>query len=362
MGKRIGALCLALGLMLTAGAALGESATLDLSAQTFTGVEELVQAVGTAEEVALGSMEMTWAQRKSLIQQCPQVHFTWTAQIYGVPVSSEDTAIDLDGVKKLGKITELCDALDCMPQVENVYMWSHGMKRDDKITLHERHPDVFFGWTLKLNEAHQLRTDATAFSTLGKQPLLTKQHMVNITFCPNLLALDVGHCLIQDISFLRDCAKLKVLILADAGIKDLSPLESQTELEYLELFLNDIKDISPLANMTKLRDVNLAFNEIKDLSPLYDLPNLERVWLMQNEGLKQEEVDRLRQHQPDCEIVTYSWGATGNRMKKERGEFIQFPGTSWRDHPHYDTIYYIFNGGEYIGWDDPIPEGWQKKQ
>lgn len=279
--------------------------------------------------------------------------------VCGISVSADAQQVDLSGVKKV-KINELCAALDQLPNLQRVDMWDCNLNREEKTKLHERYPGVFFGWNIILNSAHRLRTDATAFSTLGKQPLLAKGHMVNMTFCPNLLALDVGHCLIQDISFLRSCPKLKVLILADAGIKDISPLEAQTDVEYLELFLNDIKDISPLAGMTKLKDVNLAFNEITDLSPLYHLPDLERVWLMDNPKLTQEEVDRLREHQPDCEIVTYSWGATGNQMEKINGELIQFPGTSWRDHPHYDTIYYIFNGGGYIGWDDPIPEGWQK--
>ena len=281
-------------------------------------------------------------------------------EFMGTTFDRDAPAIDF-GETSVTDIDALIALIEQMPNLAQVDMYASQLSTADMDRLFDGYPQIFFGWTLNM-KGHVVRTDATSFSTLGKQPLLSKQHMVNITFCPNLKALDVGHCLIQDISFLEDCAKLKVLILADAGIKDLSPLASQTEVEYLELFLNDIKDISPLANMTKLRDVNLAFNEITDLSPLYNLPNLERVWLMQNEGLKQEEVDRLQLHQPDCEIVTYSWGATGNRMKKENGQFIQFPGTSWRDHPHYDTIYYIFNGGEYIDWDDPIPENWQKKK
>jgi len=280
--------------------------------------------------------------------------------VCGVEVSAQAEEVDLSGVKKV-KFAQLMHELDQLPNLKRVDMWDANLSKDERLKLRERYPEVFFGWTIHVNQLHTVRTDATAFSTLGKQPLLNKQNMVNLTMCPDLLALDVGHCLIQDISFMRDMPKLKVLILADAGIKDLSPLEGQTEVEYLELFLNDIKDISPLANMKNLRDVNLGFNEITDLSPLYDLPNLERVWLMDNPGLKQEEVDRLRERHPDCEIVTYSWGATGNQMEKRDGQLVQFPGTSWRDHPHYDTIYYIFNGGGYIGWDEPIPEDWQKK-
>jgi len=282
-----------------------------------------------------------------------------TVDVCGVSVPADAQEVDLSGVKKV-RLSELCAGLDQLPEVKSVYMWDANLNRQEKIDLHERYPGVFFGWDIHLNSAHRLRTDATSFSTLGKQPLLTKGHTVNFTFCPNLLALDIGHCLVQDISFLRDCPKLKVLILADTGLKDISALETQTDVEYLELFLNNITDISPLAGMTRLKDVNLAYNRITDLSPLYDLPDLERVWLMQNPDLKQEEVDRLREHQPDCEIVTYSYGATGNQMEKRGGELVQFPGTSWRHHPRYDTIFYIFNGGEYIGWDDPIPEDWRK--
>lgn len=283
-----------------------------------------------------------------------------TVSVCGVEVSAQAESVDLSGVKKV-KLSQFMQELDQLPNLKRVDMWDANLSKEDRLKLQEKYPEVFFGWTIHVNQLHTVRTDATAFSTLGKQPLLNKQNMVNFTMCPDLLALDVGHCLIQDISFMRDMPKLKVLILADAGIKDISPLEGQTEVEYLELFLNNIKDISPLTNMTKLRDVNLGFNQITDLSPLYDLPNLERVWLMNNPGLKDEEVERLRQHQSDCEIVTYSWGATGNQMEKRDGQLVQFPGTSWRDHPHYDTIYYIFNAGEYIGWDDPIPENWQKK-
>lgn len=283
-----------------------------------------------------------------------------TVRVCGLSFPADAQEINLTGAKRT-TVSQLSAALNKLPNLHSVYMWDWPMQREDKITLHKAFPEIFFGWNIQLNTAHRLRTDATSFSTLGQQPLLSKGHLVNFTFCPNLRALDLGHCLIKDISFLQDCAALKVLILADTGLTDISALTSQPELEYLELFHNKIKDISPLASLTQLKDVNLAYNDVTDLSPLYDLPNLERVWLMCNYNLSDAEVERLREHQPDCEIVTYSWGATGNQMEKRNGELVQFPGTSWRDHPRYDTIYYIFNGGEYIGWDDPIPETWQKK-
>ena len=345
-------------LLLVCAPAVAEE--LDLAGHT-GGAGEIAQTITDAQDVSAVNLEgvsLTWQERKSLMEQFPDVHFIWTVQVFGVSISSEDTEADFAGAR-LGKTSELCLALDCLPELEKVYMWKCNLPREDKLLLRQTYPDIFFGWEINMNGAHTLRTDMTAFSTLGKQPLLALFQMPNFTLCPYLKALDIGHCTIRDISFLRDCVPLKVLILADTGLKDITPLESQTEVEYLELFMNKITDISPLAGMTNLKDVNLAFNDITDLSPLYHLPHLERVWLMQNKNLSQEEIDRLREHQPECEIVTRSYGATGNVMIKEEGD-RQIPGTSWRDHPRYDTIYYIFNGGTYIDWDEPIPADWKK--
>ncbi len=50
--------------------------------------------------------------------------------------------------------------------------------------------------------------------------------------------------------------------------------------------------------------------------------------------------------------MTRCYGSTGNIMRDD-GSLI--PGTSWRHHKHYDTIYYIFNGGGYVDWDVEVP-------
>ncbi len=359
MQKRFFLFLLSLFLLLGASSALCE--TLDLTDGSCAGVKAISAAIdaGTdVTEVDLTGVPLSFAERKQLLAAYPHVHFRWTVEVCGVTISSEDTEVDFEGVdgKKFKNLTELCNGLDCLPNLEKVYMWTQPIYYDERKTLHSRYPDIFFGWDMQVNKAHRFRTDITAYSTLGRTPAIGKWHMINFTYCPNLLALDVGHCTVLDLSFLRDCNKLKILIVVDAGIKDLSPLESQPELEYLELFMNNITDISPLAKVTSLRDVNLSFNDITDLSPLYELPNLERVWVMGNFKLKKEEIECLKEHQPDCEIVDYCYGSTGDRMIKKNGEFILFPGTSWRDHPHYDTVYYIFNvAHEYVDWDYPLP-------
>ena len=334
---------------------MAESAPWEESATQWTDLDSLMTALDSQEHISqvdLTGVPLTAEERRLLLSRYPHVDFRWTVPLCGLEVSSEATEVDLCGCWN-GDVDALRDALDTLPALKSVWMWNCSIKRADQLALRREYPDVFFGWTITINAGHELRTDDTAFSTLGRKPQLMPGNMAAFTLCPNLLALDVGHNTIMDLSFLYDCNQLKILILADDELTDITPLACQTELEYLELFMNDITDISALANMTKLRDVNLAFNDITDLSPLYDLPNLERVWLMANWHLSEEEVARLREHQPNCEIVTRSDGATGEVMRPN-GDLI--PGSSWRDHPHYFTIRYVFHGGGYIDWDEEIPQ------
>lgn len=284
-------------------------------------------------------------------------------EICGVDFPADSESIDLTGLRRTvnGKYRtvsakELNAAFAQMPNLKRVDMWDWPLKRQERDVLLEANPSIAFGWKIGLNSAHSFRTDDTVFSTLGKRPLLSSANDLSVfSLCPNLLALDVGHSRIKKIDFLKELPQLKILILADGGIEDISPLAYQTEIEYLELFKNKITDISPLANLTNLQDVNLCHNDITDLSPLYHLPHLKRVWLSGNKNLSEEEVARLRMHQPNCEIVTRANGSTGNVMILKDGHWVQDEGTSWRHHPHYDTIFYIFNHGEYIDWDEEVP-------
>ena len=357
-GRIVACLLAALWLLLLPDLTFADESRLDLSNRSFGALGELtaiLSAAGSVDTVDLTGVTLDADERRALLAAYPTVRFIWKMTVWGVQVTSEDEAITFDS-KKAGDIAALCDTLDCMPNVKKVYMWNMQLTREVRDKLFFGYPNVFFGWDIRLNAAHHIRTDATAFSTLSKKPGLYSYNMWNFVYCPNLLALDVGHNTIKNLDFLTSCNKLKILIAIGARITDLTPIACQTDLEYLELFMNEITDISPLANLVNLRDVNLAFNDIADLSPLYELPHLERVWLMMNKRITDDEIARLRAHQPNCEIVTRSYGSTGNVMLEDG---TQIPGTSWRHHPHYNTIYYIFNGGGYVDWDADVPSRYE---
>ncbi|MGN0777609.1 MAG: leucine-rich repeat domain-containing protein [Aristaeellaceae bacterium] len=352
MRRWIMAVLLLGGLLLMTHTALAE--TLDLRGRSFENLDALTAVLDAAqapEVVDLTDVPLTTAERKTLLARYPQTHFRWTMTLWGVTVSSEDEEVNFEG-KEWMNIDELCALLDTMPNLQTVNMWDKRMKKKDLNVL-LGYPDINFGMTIRMNESHVVRTDWTAYSTLGRQPYINRFDVAYFAFLKNLKALDVGHMFTKTLDYVATLNKLKILIVADCSVSDLTPLASQTELEYLELFKNPITDISQLATLTNLRDLNIGYCQITDLSPLYDLPNLERVWLMGNWKLPEEEIERLREHQPDCEIVSYSYGATGNQMNASKK---QIPGTSWRHHKHYDTIHWIFHHHEYIDWDVEVPQ------
>jgi len=279
-----------------------------------------------------------------------------TATFWGVEVKSTDTEVEFPG-KDWVTPALIDELMTAMPQLKTVNMYDHSIKLADATEIMDKYPDVFFGFTLKLTSAHILRTDMTAYSTLGRSPHIMPSQTKYFAYLKGLKALDIGHMNVRSLDFLADCPKLKILIVADNALydKDIQALATQTDLEYLELFKNYITDISVLSNLTNLKDLNIGYCQITDLSPLYELTSLERVWLMGNWKLEDEEVERLREHLPDCEVVRYSYGATGNQTEPHNYKH-QYPGTSWRHHKHYDTIYWIFHHNEYIDWDVEVPQ------
>lgn len=242
---------------------------------------------------------------------------------------------DMDGFIKF---------LQKFPNLKKVDMFASVMTPKRIDALVEAFPDVEFGWTMRLGE-HDVRTDATAFSTLHSNqsdPHNEKQFKY-LKYCKNLVALDIGHNLVTDLSFLYDLPNLKVLILAcNINLTDITPVGSLVNLEYLELFKNHIRDISPLANCKKLLDLNVCFNNIQDYTPLEELENLERLWIYnsnnwkESDTVKREVVTALQEALPNCYVDSTSYSTTGG----------------WREHDRYYVIYHTFKYGEYIPFEN----------
>lgn len=301
--------------------------------------------------VDLTDVYLTTENKGKLVKAFPQIHFVWTVQLGNATFSSEDTVMDLDTPRGEVKLSQIAAALDALPNIERVIMHKYTPKLAtlDSYLL-TPYPDVEFEWTLNwlICEGRRvyLRYDATAFSTgKGRQdPRYTsKQIWEKLQYFPNLLAIDVGHNNVSDLSFLTNFPGLKRLICVDSKVPvtDISPLAELMELEYIELFMQDITDISALANHTKLLDLNLCHNNITDLSPLYSCTSLERLHISYNPNLTDEEVAKLQEKLPNCVIETETYQSTG---------------AGWREHPRYTVLVKSFEDNVYYPFDEPLPE------
>jgi len=235
---------------------------------------------------------------------------------------------------------DLRNFLTVMPHLRKLDIFSYRASMEELEKLFEDYPNISFGCRVPIGP-QSVRTDATAFSTLkgGKTKRFDSEHFDRLRYCPNLLAIDLGHNKIDDVSFLKYFPHLKVLILADNQISDLSELVSYVpELEYVELFLNNISDISPFTSLKHLRHLNVAHNQIEDLSPILEMPQLIRCWVAYNR-FPEEQKQMLIDAMPDTrfEFTTYSSTAGGWR---------------WRPSRYYEAIHKMFHSYTYI----PLPD------
>lgn len=253
----------------------------------------------------------------------------------GVPVPPGATYIDL-GQTKVTSLKTFVQELAQFPQLTQVDMYETRVSKAQMAMLTEQFPTVRFGWLLRFG-SWLVRTDVTAFSTHNNthSKAYTSQVFEVLKYCRDLRALDLGHNMVNDISFLKELKHLKILILADNSVKDISPLAELTELEYVEMFRNHITDITPLTSLPKLRDVNLCRNfGIKDASALLACTKLERVWLAYC-GIPDAQQAQLRAAFPGAafNFTVYSSTAGG-----------------WREHPRYFDVVQMFKTRQYQPW------------
>lgn len=335
---------------LQASAALAQEDVLDLRGMSFSSAGEISALIDARPETT--AVDLTGAPLplnvcREIITQYPDIRFIYTLSLFGLEVSSEAESVDFAGCD-VNDTERLIAGIDCLPNLREVLLYRNFVSKENKELLFARYPDIFFGFTIKLeNRRYEIRTDMTAFSTLknGAPPYFYDDDLWWVKMCPNLLALDLGHNIITDLSFLYDAPQLKILIVACNAIEDITPIASLKNLEYLEVFKNGVVDVSPLAGLDKLIDLNLCVNKIEDVSPLFHMQHLERLWLSHNKGITDEHRQEIIDAFPNTEVVFSSQGSTGLILLPNGGDL---PG--WRDHPRYDVIYRIFHKNEYEPW------------
>lgn len=263
--------------------------------------------------VDLHGQKLTDDERIALSTEFPDISFGWTVFYDGEEYDSSLTEFDISG-KKLTEddLPELKRAVAQFPDLEIVNMCNCGLGNETMAKFRDQIRTAKVVWRVYLGSRWSLRTDAVAFSVLivhYDYPRMYSGNLEVLKYCKDLLALDLGHQSITDISGICEwLPELRLLILADNSIWDISPLTNLKHLHYLEVFLNRISDLSPLAELHELVDVNISYNPISDISPLLNSPMMQRIW-MESTYCGWNSVSILQEAYPDAKIVLSGSGS-----------------------------------------------------
>ena len=237
----------------------------------------------------------------------PECEVDYLVDLGGVEVGSADESAVLDGAA-IGA-EELIRRLAYLPNLKRIDICPLNLPDSDCIAVAEAFPDKKVVWTVHFGR-WAVRTDATCFSTLNSPVVLELRYKDDtfaplFTYCTDLVALDLGHNNIVDLSPLANLTKLQVLILGDnPGIQDVSPLGALTELRYMEFFMSNIPtDYSCMRSMTHMTDLCIGFCAgMNDISFIDDMPEREVGWFPYD-GVPDEQAAAMRAARPEVSFM-----------------------------------------------------------
>ena len=250
----------------------------------------------------------------------------WDFELCGVPVSSTDREIDLSGKKLKGRVEEIEAALPLFSQLEKVVMCECGVSNEDMDALNRKYENIRFVWMVDIAWA-AIRTDDiyfTPYAASGVKQTHRRAGLSNLQYCPDLIALDVGHNHARDLPFLEDKPHMKYLIIVENYALDITPIGKMPELKWLEMFQCSTRDLSPLVNCTALEDLNICYITTPGdnvYETLRQMKWLKRLWCS-GTRMTRAQLSSLREELPDTEI----WCRTGDEST----------GSTWR----YSESYY----------------------
>lgn len=221
--------------------------------------------------------------------------------IEGKQVSNLSAVLDFSGCR-ISNYELFTEQLALFPNLSRVELYDSNLTNEQMEGLMQRYPNVKFVWTIRLANYWKVKTDQVAFSTnKGPGPNLRNADVEQLKYCTDMVALDIGHNWVSDISFVEYMPKLRILILVDNWVNDLSPIAKCKDLVYLETFVNPITDVSALTNLVNLIDINISYNRFTDITPILNKPRVERLFVTHC-GLTREQLTQLEQEYPNAQI------------------------------------------------------------
>ena len=299
---------------------------LDLSSLTPGQIEELLpilEEMPKLKTVKLPSEGVAW-ETVGLLQDLP-AHPTvdYRFSLYGKKFNTADESMNLNRVSIPDNGEALCEVLPYMTNCTMVEMERCGLKYVRYAEIRDAFPERGIVWRVDFG-GYSVRTDETRILASIKGYNLTGDKCAVLKYCTKVRYLDLGHNIIDDISFVQYMPDLEVAILAINYWSDATPLASCKKLEYLEIFNTRCTDLSPLAELTNLKHLNICWiKQLKDITPLYGLTGLERLWIGCVHKIPKEQLDEIRERLPDTTINFTTDNPTSE---------------GWRKDPRYDLL------------------------
>jgi len=213
-------------------------------------------------------------------------------------------------------IEEVEAAMGYFPEARKLTMCGSFLNNEAMAAFRERNADAYkVVWTVKCGKV-ATRTDATLFMPVKYHVYyLSSSEAANLRYCPDMVAVDIGHMNLGDISFVEYMPQLRYLILAHTSVRDITPLRHCKNLVFLELDHTGVLDFTPLQECTALEDLNIG-NTWNDVGPLKEMPWLKNLWMI----FRENSAAMLTEALPDTNIV-FRGTATVD--------------SGWRDLPNY---------------------------
>lgn len=275
--------------------------------------QKLIQCCPELQEAELLECGLEEEELRQLCDDNPQVFFLWEGSFGPVQLRTDAVEADLSGIP-VTDLEALEQALPYYPKLQKVDLSDCGLENEELDALNKRHEDVRFVWTVNVGKV-RVRTDSLFFAPVKTGQTVYEGQLDNLRYCPDVIAVDVGHMPLKTCDWVRYFPKLQYLIIADTGISDITPLADCENLIFLEMFITLCRDYSPLQQCKKLEDLNLCYT-YGPADPVREMTWLKRLWW---DGIRYNDKD-IADSLPNTEVNLDSGSSTGG---------------GWREGDHY---------------------------
>ena len=243
--------------------------------------------------------------------------------LYGRSFNTADGFMDLNNVKIYDGCEALREALPYMTACYQLDMENCGISNENMAVLRDDFPQIKIVWRVRFS-IYSVRTDETRILASIRDIGMNGATVACLKYCTEVRYLDLGHNLINDISFVSYMPDLEVAILAINMWSDASPLADCPKLEYLEMFNTRCTDLTPLAGLTNLKHLNIGWiQELRDITPLYGLTQLERLWIGCMNKVPREQLEEIQRRLPNTVVNVTTDGPTYEGWREgERYELL----------------------------------------